>query len=169
MPENGQDKQNQFFLGSKKLGLNLLPPLTFILISVDMETNVRSCNDLPWRRTQHPTFPCLPRNLVFASDATGIRGHLWSGLKFFVHTNVGLPFAATLMLGRKAAALFTCTAKWWVPALAVRPSLCYLLTALSSWDQPCSFNCFQASVFEGLTDTFCYGSCFLCFLLSFCP
>lgn len=89
-----------------------------------------------------------------ASEATGIRGHLWFGLKSFMHTNVGFPFAATLMLGRMAGALFTCTAECWVPALRPGPFLCYLLTALSSWDQPCSFSCLQSSVFEGMRQEF---------------
>lgn len=49
IPENGRDKQNFFFTvqQKRKLGLKLLPPLTFILTSFDMKTNVRLCNDPP--------------------------------------------------------------------------------------------------------------------------
>lgn len=64
-----------------------------------------------------------------ASDAMGIRGHLWSGLKFFMHINVEIPLAATLMLGWKAGALFTCTPELISRAKMTRSGLRGLVTS----------------------------------------
>lgn len=55
-------------------------------------------------------------------DAVRIGGNLWAALKFFTHTNLWFPFAATFISGGKKKTQFSCIVQGCAPALALGPS-----------------------------------------------